>query len=160
MHPAELDFIEAMGLRMEEDGLPRIAGRIYGLVLLREGPFSLDDLTEQLDVSKTSASTNARLLERMGILVRTSRPGDRRDFYRMAPDVPERSFVHVRRRMARTLEDLDRALERLGGESDRDLSRLAEIRDWHVFLLEELERVTARWRARRGDDAGKGRVSA
>ena len=31
------DFIENMGLSLEADGLPRIAGRIFGLLLVSEG---------------------------------------------------------------------------------------------------------------------------
>ena len=42
------------------------------------------DLAEKLRVSKASASTNARLLEELGILAHTARPGDRRDYYQRA----------------------------------------------------------------------------
>jgi DNA-binding transcriptional regulator GbsR (MarR family) len=37
-------FIETMGLTLESDGLPRIAGRIFGLLLVSEEARSLDDL--------------------------------------------------------------------------------------------------------------------
>ena len=56
-------FIERMGLAFESDGLPRIAGRIFGLLLLSEDCRSLDELAAELKVSKGSVSTNARLLE-------------------------------------------------------------------------------------------------
>ena len=42
------DFIENMGLSLEADGLPRIAGRIFGLLLVSEGALSLDDLASEL----------------------------------------------------------------------------------------------------------------
>ena len=36
MNAQTVDFIERMGLALESDGLPRIAGRIFGLLLLSE----------------------------------------------------------------------------------------------------------------------------
>jgi DNA-binding transcriptional regulator GbsR (MarR family) len=80
-------FIERMGLALETDGLPRIAGRIFGLLLVSDDARSLDDLAAELQVSKGSTSTNARLLEQRGLLERVCRPADRRDYYRPRPDL-------------------------------------------------------------------------
>ena len=41
MNAQTTDFIERMGLALESDGLPRIAGRIFGLLLVREDCRSL-----------------------------------------------------------------------------------------------------------------------
>ena len=68
-----------MGLALEADGLPRIAGRIFGLLLISEDALSLDKLASELRVSKASVSTNARMLEHRGVLEQVSRPADRRD---------------------------------------------------------------------------------
>ena len=57
-----------MGVALESDGLPRIAGRIFGLLLVSEDARSLDDLAAELRVSKGSVSTNARLLEQRGLV--------------------------------------------------------------------------------------------
>ena len=63
MDPQTVNFIERMGVALDSDGLPRIAGRIFGLLLVSEDARSLDDLAAELRVSKGSVSTNARLLE-------------------------------------------------------------------------------------------------
>src|SRR6185503_5035092 len=47
---------------------------------------SLDEITEAVDASKASASINTRLLEDKGLIQRVSRPGDRRDYYKIAAD--------------------------------------------------------------------------
>jgi DNA-binding transcriptional regulator GbsR (MarR family) len=44
MDSRTVNFIERMGLALESDGLPRIAGRIFGLLLVSEDARSLDDL--------------------------------------------------------------------------------------------------------------------
>ena len=41
MNAQTADFIERMGLAFESDGLPRIAGRIFGLLLVSEDCRSL-----------------------------------------------------------------------------------------------------------------------
>lgn len=80
------EFCERAGLICERDGLPRIAGRILGLLLLSPAPLSLETMAERLGVSRASVSTDTRRLEQRGVLRRTSRPGDRRDYYVLAPD--------------------------------------------------------------------------
>lgn len=79
-------FIERMGIIAQNDGLPRIAGRLMGLLVLEGGPFSFSELAERLKVSRGSTSTNARLLENMGVIERTAIAGDRQDYYQLAKD--------------------------------------------------------------------------
>ncbi len=85
-------IVETMGLLTEAEGMSRIMGRIFGLMLISEDSLSLDDMAAKLGVSKASISTDARRLEHMGFLVRVSRPGDRRDYYELAADFMLRSM--------------------------------------------------------------------
>lgn len=83
-------YIERMGLLWEGQGLPRIAGRILGYVALQSEPRTIDDIASALNVSRASVSNDARRLERLGLVHLTSHPGDRRDYYDIAPDLPAR----------------------------------------------------------------------
>jgi DNA-binding transcriptional ArsR family regulator len=85
-------FAERMGVFFESDGLPRIAGRVFGLLLVSGEPRSLDELAAMLGVSKASVSTDTRLLERRGLVERVGRPGDRRTFYQVVNDLPRHSM--------------------------------------------------------------------
>lgn len=104
-------FIESMGRHLEEDGLPRIAGRLMGALLINPNPCSLDDLTEQLSVSKASISSNARLLEVAGVAEKVTIPGDRRDFYQIAPNSTVRVIEHQLARTQALKERLEAGLE-------------------------------------------------
>jgi DNA-binding transcriptional regulator GbsR (MarR family) len=86
------DFVERFAVAKEADGLPRIAGRIFGLLLTSERDLSLDEIAKELGASKGSASVNTRLLEQSGFIERVSRPGDRRDYYSISPDLFERTM--------------------------------------------------------------------
>ena len=79
-------FVERLAVALETDGFPRIAGRIFGLLLMSDDEISLDEITEAIGASKASASVNTRMLEDKGFIERVSRPGDRRDYYRIAAD--------------------------------------------------------------------------
>src|SRR6478672_5479081 len=89
---ARKDFVERLAVAHEADTLPRIAGRIFGLLLICEREMSLDELAKELGASKGSASVNTRLLEQRGFVERISRPADRRDYYRIMPDLFERTM--------------------------------------------------------------------
>jgi DNA-binding MarR family transcriptional regulator len=79
-------FVDRLCAQAEADGLPRIAARLFGTLLLSPAPRSLDDLAAELGVSKASVSTDCRRLLERGIVERVTHPGDRRDFYQLAPD--------------------------------------------------------------------------
>jgi DNA-binding transcriptional regulator GbsR (MarR family) len=86
------EFIERMGVLTQADGGPRIAGRLFGLVIVENRPMSLQEMAERLQVSKASISTNARQLARAGFLRLTTRPGSREDLYELPRD-PYRELV-------------------------------------------------------------------
>src|SRR5690349_958050 len=81
------EFVERLAMALETDGFPTIAGRIFGLLLITDGDLSLDRITDAVGASKASVSVNTRMLEDKGLIERACIPGDRRDYYRSAPDL-------------------------------------------------------------------------
>jgi DNA-binding transcriptional regulator GbsR (MarR family) len=145
MHPSIHEFVEKIGLHMEAEGLPRSAGRIFGLLLLTDGAHSLDELAETLRVSKASVSVNARMLEQCGMLERTSEPGDRRDFYRMHPQAWTRMLEVARKRWDGLHALLLASHGSLPVEMDTARHRLSEAARFHALLLDEAETLIAKW---------------
>ena len=151
MDPQTVNFIERMGVALDSDGLPRIAGRIFGLLLVSEDPRSLDDLAAELRVSKGSASTNARLLEERGLVERVCRPADRRDYYSVRPDL----FIHT---MAQRLARWQRFHEAIGVartslpiRSQEVRDRLEEYEQAYAFMSQVIGEALTRWRGSRDD---------
>lgn len=157
MHTAASDFIERMGLLMEGEGMPRIAGRIFGFMLLEPGSCALDELAESLQVSKASISTNARLLEQCGLLDRSSEPGDRRDFYRMRADAWERMLQVATRKWGMRLCALEEGEAALPPQMDAARERLAEAVRFHRLLIDETSGLIERWKLVRAEGQGGGR---
>jgi len=145
MSTASQTFIEEVGLTAERHGMPRIAGRLLGFLLLEGGPHSLDDLAERLQVSKASVSTNARTLESLQLIVRRAVPGDRRDFYQIGENPGEHMFELARQR----LEATRRLFEATGKTLPEDMvearGRIAAWSAFYAFLLDDLDRRLERW---------------
>jgi len=139
---AEQQYIERMGLIWENEGLPRIAGRILGFLALQTDALTLDDIAGALQVSKASVSNDARLLERANLVARTSQPGDRRDYYAIAPDMPVRVI-------AQKLADLERLSAVMSAA--RDLpdtpvlvrERLGAFGEFHRRVIASLQELIA-----------------
>lgn len=78
----KMHFIEDIGLFFEQMGLPRMAGRILGVLLISDAPSrSINDLSETLKASKSSVSIMARLLVEKGLIERVPGSVSRRDYY-------------------------------------------------------------------------------
>jgi DNA-binding transcriptional regulator GbsR (MarR family) len=88
-------------------GFPKAMGAAYAAIYLSPNPLSLDDLVEAVGVTKGALSTHMRALERLGIVHRDGRAGDRKDYYSADSD-----FWGVLRRILQEREkrEFDRAL--------------------------------------------------
>jgi DNA-binding transcriptional regulator GbsR (MarR family) len=141
-------FIEQLGLLLEEtDRVPRIAGRIFGALLLSPEERSIDELAEQLAVSRASISIDARRLEQVGLLERISRKGDRRDYYRIAPDHYSRA-LELRLGALRRFMALFTEARHMKVDSPLVRERLLEAADAHESLYDAISQELARWNAR------------
>ncbi len=74
-------FIESMGMYFENQGIPRIGGRILGLLMIAHEPLSAEDLARVLKVSRGSLSTNFRALLASGMVEKVPLYGDRRTYF-------------------------------------------------------------------------------
>lgn len=79
-------FIQGMSRISHFWGFPKAMGAIYGAVYLSPAPMSLDELVEQVGVTKGAVSTNVRQLERLGMVQKHIVVGERKDYYSAETD--------------------------------------------------------------------------
>jgi DNA-binding transcriptional regulator GbsR (MarR family) len=134
----EIHFIEDTGLYFEQMGLPRMAGKILGALLISDPPSqSITDLSERLKASKSSISIMARLLVERGLIERVPSPVPRRDFYRFKPggwNIYMRQWLGL---MSGLHQITERGLLLMSDKSDLLKERLQEAHD--LFSLVESE---------------------
>src|SRR5215813_10048923 len=97
----ERRFVEDVARLLLPWGVPPVAARLYGYLLLCPRPVSLDQITNDLGVSKSSASVAARLLESYTLARRHREPGTKRALYAVADD-----YEVMIRQQSRLLEAL------------------------------------------------------
>ncbi len=136
---------EEVGLLAERQGLPRMVGRVLGWLLVCDPPHqSAADLVTALQASKGSISTTMGLMLRLGLVDRISRPGDRRTYYMIKPDMWVRLIRNAVRELTVIREMADRGLALLGCEGERS-ARLRLVQNLYGYLEREYPKLVDRW---------------
>lgn len=84
--PIKKEFIEGLSHISRFWGYPKGVGAIFAVLYLAAEPLSLDELVKQSGLTKGAVSTNVRALARLGLVYRSSRLGDRKDYYAAETD--------------------------------------------------------------------------
>src|SRR5512142_1168024 len=85
--PALREWVERLSMMLERDGLPRMAGRIFGWLLVCDpAEQTMEELGAALGGSKASMSTMTRLLAQAELVERARLPGEKRDRFRIPPE--------------------------------------------------------------------------
>ena len=147
----EKHFVKDISLYFEQMGLPGMAGRILGVLLISDPPQqSLTDLCEILQASKSSVSTNTRLLTEMDLIERVASPMPRQIYFRFKPG-GWTVFIRQRLKLWASLHDIAEQglalLQEQGATSD---DRLQEAHDLFSLIEEELPALLERVESRRG----------
>lgn len=155
---ASAEFVEHMGLILQAEGMPRIAGHILGLMIMHEGPFSLSELAERLNVSRASVSTNTRLLEDLEVIVRSAKPGSRQVYYKLSPRPYARMLRGMVRRMRRARDVVESTKETLPEGMSDSHKRLQELDDFYKVLIDTFADLIETWDAERSRTAKQTRT--
>lgn len=75
------DFIEGLSQISRFWGFPKGMGAIFGVLYLSPTPLSLDEIVSETGLTKGAISTEIRALARMGLVHRSTKLGDRKDYY-------------------------------------------------------------------------------
>lgn len=145
-----LDWVERMAMFCgEEYGVPPIAGRILGWLMICDPPEqSAGEIAAAIGASKASLATNMRVLTDAKFVRRRSRPGERTNYYRVDDDAWE---TVIRRRMASLTEFRDLAADGIDlagtGSARAERLRVAhDVYDWMITLFAETPRPSRRTR--------------
>jgi len=133
----DMHFIEDIGLYFERLGLPRMAGRILGVLLISD-PLaqSITEIREKLNASKSSISIMARLLLETGLIEKVPSPIPRRDCFRFKSG----GWILYMQQWFALMSGLHKVTERgltlMAGKPDGLKQRLMEAHDLFSYLEE------------------------
>jgi DNA-binding transcriptional regulator GbsR (MarR family) len=143
------EFVHDYGEAYRQFGLPRLMGHVVALLLTEPGPISLDEITEQLQVSKGPVSQVMRRLRDHGLVEKRWVPGSRRDHYRATPDIFGQAFANhaalLRANLELARKYADVARERAGAVDDHFLARIAEMERFYELMSGHLDAFLEEW---------------
>ncbi len=80
------DFIEGLSQISRFWGFPKGMGAIFAVLYLSPTELSLDEIVTETGLTKGAISTEIRSLARMGLVHRSTKLGDRKDYYSAETD--------------------------------------------------------------------------
>jgi DNA-binding transcriptional regulator GbsR (MarR family) len=126
-------------------GMQRMSARVFAaLMTTDDARLTAADLASQLSVSPAAVSGAVRYLEQIGLVAKEREPGERRDHYRLFDDLWYATFLKRDRLIIMWRDAAENGVEALGEDSPAG-QRLAEMRDFLSFMLEELNGMYERW---------------
>jgi DNA-binding transcriptional regulator GbsR (MarR family) len=138
-------FIRRWGEMAASWGVSRTMAEIHALLFLSAKPLCTDDVMEQLEVSRGSASTNLRQLVNWGLITRVHHRNDRREYFEAEKDVWQMFETILRERRRREVQPMVETIERCmemiepvrkqngaggNGEADQFRTRLTELQEF------------------------------
>jgi len=145
-------FIQVIAKNMTLYGVTPSIGRLYGVLYFSEDPMTLDDMSEALEMSKTSMSTGIRTLSEMNMVESTFKKGVRKDLYQPDEDW-YKSFTSLfgnrwRQHTETNIEQADQAMRKLKQLQNTtnnkdlqekikmDINRLNDAKNYYKWLME------------------------
>ena len=102
------EVADAIGALIEFWGFKRVMGRLWTILYLQDEPATAAELCERLEISTGAASMTLAELERWGVVKRSRKPGDRREYFEAETDIWKMVSRVLRER---ELQQIDRALD-------------------------------------------------
>jgi len=99
-------FIERWAQMATHWGVPRSMAEVHALLFVEGRPFNTDELMARLGISRGNASMTVRTLVEWGIVTKSHRREDRRDYYQAEQDVMTLFATVIRVRKRREVDPL------------------------------------------------------
>jgi DNA-binding transcriptional regulator GbsR (MarR family) len=157
MTEGESAFVEEMGQALASYGMTPMAGRMWGWLLICEPPEqTAAEIADALQASRGAISGTARILASAGMIKRSTRRGDRREYFSAPPETFD-SFLEGAGRIYRRFREMaERGLVAIADRPAESRARLQELRDVFAFVEQEVPVVVDRFLSdRAGTVAGR-----
>jgi len=144
MTPGESQFVEEMGQFLAGLGMTPMAGRMWGFLLICEPPDqTAAEIAEALHASRGAISGTARLLGNAGLVRRSTKPGDRREYFSAPAEALDSMLASAGSIYRQMREIAERGLAATVNRSPESRARLEEFREVMTFVEHEIPQQIA-----------------
>ena len=101
---AKNKFVQTWGALGSQWGINKTMAQIHALLMVSYEPISMEDIMEELQISRGNASMNLRALMDWGIVYKEYKAGERREFFTAEKDLDELAVKIARERSKREIK--------------------------------------------------------
>ena len=133
---AKNKFVQTWGALGSQWGINKTMAQIHALLMVSHEPVSMEDIMEELQISRGNASMNLRALMDWGIVYKEYKAGERREFFTAEKDLDELAVKISRERSKREIKPALKILKEVSSISANET-----IDEKHFIILKEVSSI-------------------
>jgi DNA-binding transcriptional regulator GbsR (MarR family) len=115
---AKNKFIQTWGALGSQWGINKTMAQIHALLMISNEPVSMEDIMDELQISRGNASMNLRALMDWGIVYKEYKQGERREFFTAEKDLDELAVKISKERSKREIKPALKVLKEVSVVDD------------------------------------------
>lgn len=108
---AKNKFVQTWGALGSQWGINKTMAQIHALLMVTNSPLSMEDIMDQLQISRGNASMNIRALIDWGIVYKEYKAGERKEYFTAEKDLDELAVKIARERSKREIKPTIKVLK-------------------------------------------------
>ncbi|MFL9836613.1 MarR family transcriptional regulator [Flavobacterium sp. ST-75] len=115
---AKNKFVQTWGALGSQWGINKTMAQIHALLMVSNEPLSMEDIMEELQISRGNASMNIRALIDWGIVYKEFKHGERREFFTAEKDLDDLAIKIAKERSKREIKPALKVLKEVSTDVD------------------------------------------
>ena len=141
------ELVEEIGIYFDKEGFQPIAGRVLGLLMVMDKEqYTFDEIVEELQISKSSASNTLRNLEIRDNIEYITVPGDRKRYFQLKKQSTFSVIEEFERKIKLSTELFDEILELKADKNSKNALFFKDLLEVMNMLLHSFESVKAKYK--------------
>lgn len=124
---AKIKFVSTWGSLGTLWGINKAMAQIQALLFISTKPLSMEDIMEELKISRGNTSMNLRQLMDWGIVTKESIPGERKEYFTTEKDVQELARTIAKERSRREIQPVIKVLKDVSSIKDDGTKKTKEL---------------------------------
>ncbi|WKW46154.1 ArsR family transcriptional regulator [Myroides sp. JBRI-B21084] len=146
---AKNKFLQSWGAFGSQWGINKTMAQIHALLMVSVEPMSMEEIMEELQISRGNASMNLRALMDWGIVYKEFKPGERKEFFIAENDLDELAVKIAKERSKREIKPALKVLKEVSSikpdktqEEQHFVEQTAKLYDFVLKADDVLDKIT------------------
>ena len=146
---AKNKFVQTWGALGSQWGINKTMAQIHALLMVSSEPISMEEIMDELQISRGNASMNLRALMDWGIVYKEYKAGERREFFTAEKDLDELAVKISKERSKREIKPALKILKEVSSiegnnskESKQFIDQTTKLYDFVLKADNMLEKAT------------------